>query len=342
MQGRYKIGTIARLSGFSPAVLRAWERRFDFLMPERLPSGHRLYTDDDLAVLRRVRSFLDAGRSIGEIARMGRPALVGASRVLAPGAGSPQREHALAEPSGGLEDTRDRIVAAAVAIDASSLRQAVDHAFAAVSPQVAIEEALIPAAYRIGELWAEGRCSVAGEHLASAVFRERLRRLVDEAEVLGGAGPVAVCGCLPDEAHEIGALVVAYRLVRLGVRAVYLGADLPLEDALEACRRTGAGHAFLSVSREALYLALRPSLRRFVERSQDACTFVIGGLGAPARDDDLEAAGVVLWPAERSLDELEALLLAAPSPAKKPVRRRKSTPKKTASRGGRKKRRRTG
>jgi hypothetical protein len=344
VQGRYKMGTIAELTGFSPAVLRAWERRFGLLDPERVPSGHRLYTDEDLAVLRRVRAYLDAGRSIGEVAVLGRPALLGAARVLAPE--PPERGPARAVPAvidarppaadaapatAGLDAAREAIVAAAVAVDPRALRQAVDRAFASVSAALAIERVIPPAAYRIGELWAEGRCSVAGEHLASAVLRERLRRLVDEAEPLGAAAPVAVCACVPDEAHELGALAVAYRLARLGVRVVYLGADTPLDDVLGACQRTGAGHAFLSVSREPLYGALRPALRRFVRRASATCRVVLGGLGAPAEDADLEADGALLWPAARSLDELEPLLVDRSAPAAPQQQRRRATRRQAAA-----------
>ena len=44
MAGRlYKMGTLAELTGLSPILLRAWERRHDLLCPERTAGGHRLY-----------------------------------------------------------------------------------------------------------------------------------------------------------------------------------------------------------------------------------------------------------------------------------------------------------
>lgn len=68
----FKISTVSDLTGFSPTVLRAWERRYDFLEPERMPGGHRMYTRDDLRVLQRVRELLDQGHSVGELANQGR------------------------------------------------------------------------------------------------------------------------------------------------------------------------------------------------------------------------------------------------------------------------------
>lgn len=71
----FTIGKLAQLTGFSPLLLRAWERRHGILRPERLDSGHRRYTSKDLAVLHGVRALLDQGWKIGEIARKGREQL---------------------------------------------------------------------------------------------------------------------------------------------------------------------------------------------------------------------------------------------------------------------------
>jgi PAS domain S-box-containing protein len=67
------------MTGFGIATLRNWERRYRLLVPRRLASGHRLYTKDDLATLLRVQRLLEAGQSIGEIAALGRTALLAAA-----------------------------------------------------------------------------------------------------------------------------------------------------------------------------------------------------------------------------------------------------------------------
>ncbi|HEX2141530.1 MAG TPA: MerR family transcriptional regulator [Candidatus Limnocylindria bacterium] len=50
----YRIGEAARMVDTSPSALRSWERQ-GLVRPRRTRSGYRLYTDSDLAVLRRVR-----------------------------------------------------------------------------------------------------------------------------------------------------------------------------------------------------------------------------------------------------------------------------------------------
>ncbi|EBQ2874974.1 MerR family DNA-binding transcriptional regulator, partial [Salmonella enterica subsp. enterica serovar Montevideo] len=44
----YSIGEFARLCGINAATLRAWQRRYGLLKPQRTDGGHRLYSDDDI------------------------------------------------------------------------------------------------------------------------------------------------------------------------------------------------------------------------------------------------------------------------------------------------------
>ncbi len=75
-RGHHKMATVSRLTGFSPELLRAWENRHGLLAPARGPGGQRLYSDQDLAILQGVRALLTEGRSIGEIAALGRRQLI--------------------------------------------------------------------------------------------------------------------------------------------------------------------------------------------------------------------------------------------------------------------------
>lgn len=300
--GRYKMGTLSRLTGFKPELLRAWQRRFDLFEPERTDGGHRLYTEDDLRVALLVRDKLSSGRAIGEVVRPGRSSLLDEARRRLPGVDPPEAAPARAAPAGmpstGLKDlqaARDAIVQGAVSIDPQSIRQALDRAFALGSPDQVIDEVLKPAAHRIGELWHRGMCTVAGEHLAASMIRERLIRLVEWASPpVGQAAPEVVCACLPDEFHENGALVVAYRLARAGWRVTWLGAALPLEDLEEAVKSRSPKAVWLSVTLSSHFEAARDELLGFAERWRGQLELSVGGQGVPRTDVELEAAGVRL------------------------------------------------
>jgi DICT domain-containing protein len=58
------IREIARETGVPEGTLRMWETRYGFPEPERLPSGHRRYTDDDILQVRQVARDREAGLSM--------------------------------------------------------------------------------------------------------------------------------------------------------------------------------------------------------------------------------------------------------------------------------------
>ena len=76
LKNLYKMRNICELTGFSPTLLRAWERRYDFLSPDRLDGGHRVYDADDVQVLLRIKKLLDDGYSVGQAAALGREKLL--------------------------------------------------------------------------------------------------------------------------------------------------------------------------------------------------------------------------------------------------------------------------
>ena len=143
---RHKTSTVSERTGLSASLLRAWERRHGLLRPERTAGGHRLYTDEDLRVLEQVQRLLGQGRSIGEVAALGRPALLGLEGGEAPAAaGSP---------------LVGRLVEAACAVDGAAVEAALDEAFGLLGAS-ALERVVEPALVEIGAQWAAGRCSVA-------------------------------------------------------------------------------------------------------------------------------------------------------------------------------------
>jgi DNA-binding transcriptional MerR regulator len=84
-RGHLKMATVCRLTGFRPELLRAWETRHQLLAPSRGTGGQRLYSDEDLALLLGVRALVAQGRSIGEIATLGRRHLIELARAKTPG-----------------------------------------------------------------------------------------------------------------------------------------------------------------------------------------------------------------------------------------------------------------
>lgn len=58
------IREVCARTGLEPPTLRMWEQRHGFPEPQRLPSGHRRYSELDVALIRQVCADRDAGMSL--------------------------------------------------------------------------------------------------------------------------------------------------------------------------------------------------------------------------------------------------------------------------------------
>jgi DNA-binding transcriptional MerR regulator len=64
---QYSIRQLSEISGVNAITLRAWERRYGLLKPQRTPKGHRYYTADDIETVRNILNWLDRGVAISKV-----------------------------------------------------------------------------------------------------------------------------------------------------------------------------------------------------------------------------------------------------------------------------------
>jgi DNA-binding transcriptional MerR regulator len=226
----YSVNTAARLTGLSPTLLRAWERRYGVVEPTRTPGGTRRYTADDLERLRLVKAAVDAGHRIGKVARLDLDAL----RELA--APAPQ-------PSAGRQE---EVLAALNRLDGVEAQRLLALHFSALGPVRFAREFACPLVREIGERWADDRIGVPAEHLASAVLRSMLGAALQPTAV-ALMGPRIVFATPTGERHELGLLMAALTAMGAGANPLYLGAELPVDDLLGAVEHAGAAALALSV-----------------------------------------------------------------------------------------------
>ena len=221
----YRIARAAALAGLSEEVIRAWERRYGVPRPQRTPSGYRVYTEDDIAVLRRLKQLTEDGMAIREAA-----ALVPSLRD------EPSAEPASGDGAEPAEVARwhRAIVAAAHRLDQAAVDDVLGHAFAALSPLAVYDLLLVPVERELGRTWQDSRLGVTEEHLVSHAVRTRLATLVQSGPK--AARKHAVCACFPEELHDLGLFGAALRLREVGHRITFLGQRVPVQQLVGTMR----------------------------------------------------------------------------------------------------------
>jgi MerR family transcriptional regulator, light-induced transcriptional regulator len=248
-----RIGELSRRVGVSPALLRAWERRYGLLEPARTPGGLRLYGPIDERRVRDMQAGLRRGLSAAEAARA---ALAGAA----------------AEP--GLGSDFARLAEALDAMDAESAHVTLDRLLATFTLETVLSDAVLPYLHDLGERWSRGAASVAQEHFASNLIRGRLLALARGWE--RGGGPLAVLACAPGELHDISLIAFGLALRGRGWRIAFLGADTPVASVADAATTLGPELAVISAVTPAGFEAAAGELQELCGRQDLA----LAGAGA--------------------------------------------------------------
>ncbi len=287
---RYRIGTVARMVGITTHALRAWERRYDALAPERTEAGGRLYTDADVARLRLIKSLLAYGHSISNVARLDVSELSGLLD-----------EHRVSQ----LDDTRSetfvkRYLDSIEALDVEGAEQVLLRATAILPPFEVVQKVIVPVLEHTGSAWEAGEFCVAQEHAATALVRGHLSGLL---RTLQPKETEATCIATTPagELHELGALMAALLAAMRRHRSVYLGPNLPASEIADAARRSGAQRVLLSIVSLSKSKA-EAELAAIAEEMPAQSTVLVGGRRVP--ELDLPEGFVAL----DSLDALDAHL----------------------------------
>jgi methanogenic corrinoid protein MtbC1 len=225
---------VARETGVPADTFRAWERRYGVPHPQRTEGGHRLYSDRDIAIIRWLRDRTAEGMNISQAVQL----LKSAGET---GANAIEIEvRAIGQLSGQL-------VGALTHFDTVYAERLIGEAFALYPFEDALIGVIQPAMIEIGEHWQQGKINVATEHFATQFVRHKLAGLLNIFE--GSAQRTTiVIGCAPGEQHDLGALMVALLLTRRGWHVIYLGAQVPIADLIEAVRTLKPALACMSAA----------------------------------------------------------------------------------------------
>ena len=267
----YKIHETAALTGLTSARLRAWERRYDAVRPIRQANGYRAYTTDQVALLRAYSRLVSRGERIGTLAAMD-PADVIAAACMSATDGTP------------LGDILDAIRA----LDRERLEALISQSVARLGLAGFGRDIVLPLATLIGDLWSVGELPVVAEHFASEVVVRALKNGLLGQD--GGARTV-VGACLSGERHEWGFLATLVRMREAGWRVNYLGADLPLNDMIDAAWQLRPDGVVLSVSDPEVCRGALELLKSLPSRLPDGVFAAIGGSGIVPHQTALAEAG---------------------------------------------------
>ncbi|MBK6797596.1 MAG: MerR family transcriptional regulator [Acidobacteria bacterium] len=290
---KYRIGAVSRLTGLSADVVRVWERRYGAIRPQRSDGGSRLYSDADIARLRRLRQAVEMGHAIGQVAKLPESELDTLS--------SRNREaySTIDETGDPYKQTISRFLEAVSRMDVVSADDEISRAATLYPPRVIVKSIVIPVLTEIGDRWAHRDFGIAQEHIATNLIRNLLSSLFRLYPPDASAETI-VLATTSGERHEFGILTSALIAATRGWRVVYLGTELPANKIVRTARIVKA--RVLAISLVTQNPQAYEEMKTIAENMPSQTRVWVGGAEALKHRDWFER---VDWILVRDLEDLD-------------------------------------
>jgi methanogenic corrinoid protein MtbC1 len=285
--GLLTIGALSTATGIPIDTIRTWERRYGYPLPERKPSGHRVYTLSTVPRLRRAAQAIARGHRAAEVLPATESALEVLLASLTP---------AMTEPAVPKADASGRLMPAGATevlqwirgFDAERLKRWFQTDWARLGPLQFLEYRAAAFLRAVGDAWAAKDLEVRHEHFASAVLGDFLRSVRQPLEDRA-RGPIAALATLPGELHGLGLEMAALVFALADWRPLILGVDTPIDQIAALTEEVPIAVVALSCvePQDSRHTAQLRALRRRLPRH---LPLVVGGSGAP------DVAGTVNLP----------------------------------------------
>ncbi len=239
----YNLKAVIRETGLTSAIIHAWERRYGIFKPQRSPGGHRLFSEEEINLLKWLVARRNEGLSISQAVEQwrSRPDL-----AQAPIRVPPVRQLVPEIPEGTLDQLWKNWFSACLAFNETEADLAMAKALAIASPETVCTRMLQKGLAELGEGWYAGKVSIQQEHFASALVARRLNALFSIAPKPTQSGRL-LAACPPGESHDLALLMLAFILRWNGWEVIYLGADVSLEQ-LDATLQATSPQLVISVA----------------------------------------------------------------------------------------------
>ena len=276
---RLSIGALSRASGIPVETLRTWERRYGYPVPERKPSGHRVYPVASVPRLRRIAAALAQGHRAREVVAASDQALMELLRSAPP----PPETSAMPVARVDTEE----LLRAVERFDAERLTRVLLRDWAQMGPLPFLKTRVSPLVRAAGDAWESGRLEIRHEHFLSERIGDLLRALRLPLEERA-SGPLFVLATMPGEAHALGLQMAALLLASLGCRILFLGTEVPVAQVAALAKDLGARAVGISVSLASRTSVVAGHLQRLREALPHRIGLLVGGAGAPRARSGIE------------------------------------------------------
>tara|TARA_B110000211_G_scaffold56057_1_gene62485 strand:+ start:5569 stop:6480 length:912 start_codon:yes stop_codon:yes gene_type:complete len=208
----YPIRVVSNETGVNAITLRAWERRYELITPKRTAKGHRLYTEADIQLIKKVVSLLHRGIPISQ-----------AKAMLVNGAPEPELKTTISQPS-QWNQYRSRLAKAIQEFDDQEIAALLDEVTNFFPVDITLRFLLLPLHQQLKEQVTQ---PLGLSHLQffGGFLQGRLTARLSDSSETALKGTLALANTTYDDELEL--LLLGVLLKQLGIRVLRLAGNIP-------------------------------------------------------------------------------------------------------------------
>lgn len=272
--GNYNIQQVSNVTGLSKQVIRKWEERYNLIQPERLDNGYRVYSEEDIKKLLKVKVLSEKGYSLKQAV-----AQVLEEKQL----DQPQMELPI-EKEASFPEFNDfvfKLLEHGTDCDEIELTYTLQQAYFHYGLENFLDKVVLPFLLEVGNRWEKEEWDEYQEAVSSMIVRDFLVQIRRNFHYKDDA-PLVIGCCLPHETHEIPVHILLLQFMMKGWKSFLIGAS-PAPGAIESMvEKLKPQKVLLSASTSIPFERnpkLLAGLDQFAENYKEI-KFYIGGAGA--------------------------------------------------------------
>ncbi|MEM7304927.1 MAG: MerR family transcriptional regulator [Pseudomonadota bacterium] len=290
---RHPIQVVARRTGLSADVVRAWERRYQAVTPQRASNNRRLYSDLDVEKLSLLRRATAGGRRIGDIAHQSMEELYTLVENDEAAAAQVQNLPAERPNTGSVMEHFEECLDAIIKMNSSALKARLSKASKILGIPFLLEDLLRPLIAHIRDECRRGNMRLSQERMATSMVRSYMCTLA--ASEINSENHSSIIVTTPTGQHyDLIALRMAVAANSYGWNSVYLGTDLPSDEIAFASKQTKASAVALGIARPADDPHLPNTLRQLKTQLNNSVALIVCGKAVSGYTEVIEEINAIV------------------------------------------------
>lgn len=308
--GQYSIQLASKISGVGVHTIRAWEKRYQAVVPQRNSSGRREYCDADIERLSLLSELCNLGHSIGKVAHLSTADLKEQLDKLGRQVESASHGTHVSAPVEKVQLTKEGVKENIEAIFDDLLQYNLNKIASRFEPiknsinrrELALK-LIHPLFERLQILVKEGTLSSAQEQALLAIIKFQVGNILFRGNNPKSPRPQKIILCSPEGSYcEFGIIQAALLCSYYNFQFSYLGPNVPVETLADAYSSLGANLILIESRKDAMKMD-NTKFKQYLERvhSHTGNAKIVTGRGNLDTEDFINHSAITV------LDNISAL-----------------------------------